>query len=89
MNDRTALILVNLSDDYSKPQAADKSGPLTAALRVAATGKHLMVGGASIENLPDQLRGNDVPAPFRLFQPLFKATSSPPRLISARPSTSK
>lgn len=75
VNDRTALVLVNLADVYAKPQPADMHGPLTAALREAATGKHPIVGGTTIDNLPDQLRGNDPPAPFRPFQPLFKATS--------------
>ena len=75
VNERTALVLVNLGDEYAKPQPADASGPLTATIKAAATGKHTAVGGITLDNLPEELRANDVPAPFRPFQPLFRATT--------------
>ena len=54
MNDRTALVLVNLGDDYAKPQPAGETGPLSAALKEAASGKHALVAGITLANLPDE-----------------------------------
>ena len=75
VNDRTALVLLNLGDEYAKPQPADATGPLAAAIKEAATGKHAAVAGITVENLPEEIRRDDVPAAFRPFQPLFKSTS--------------
>ena len=70
VNERTALVLVNLGDEYAKPQPG-QTGPLTAALKEAATGKHALVAGITVANLPDEiLRADEVPAAFRPFQPL-------------------
>jgi hypothetical protein len=74
INDRTALVLVNLEEEYAKPQPADASGPLAAALREASQGKHAAIGGVTFESLPDEIRAINVPAPFRPFQPIFKST---------------
>lgn len=73
VNDRTALVLLNLSDEYAKPRPADRTGPLTPILREAATGQHAAVAGVTLDNLPDELRAESVPGAFRPFQPLFKA----------------
>jgi len=74
VNDRTALLLLNLGDEYAKPQPAG-TGPLTAALKEAATGKHGLVAGISFDNLPEVLRGDDAPPPLRAFHSILKATS--------------
>ncbi|MCE9565907.1 MAG: DUF1559 domain-containing protein [Planctomycetes bacterium] len=72
---RTALVLVNLKEDeFGKPRAA-KQGPLTDALKAAGSGKYAAVAGATLANLPDELRGDNIPAPFRTFQPLFQAVT--------------
>jgi uncharacterized protein DUF1559 len=74
VNNRTALVLLNLGDGYAKPQPA-ATGPLTAALKEAATGKHALVAGVTFDNLPEILRSEDGPPPLRAFQPLLKASS--------------
>jgi len=74
-DERTAVVLVGLDEEkYGKPQPA-KDGPLSAALKDAAGGKFAAVAGATLASLPEELRADDVPAPFRPFQPLFKATT--------------
>ncbi len=75
VNDRTALVLLNLGDEYAKQQPPGKSGPLSEAIKEAATGKHTAVGGVTLASLPEEIRGDDVPAAFRPFQPLFKSTT--------------
>jgi hypothetical protein len=74
-DNKTALVLVNLKEEDVKPQAAGKPGPLTEALKLAASGKLAAVAGGTLASLPDELRGEELPAPFRPFQPLFKATT--------------
>jgi Protein of unknown function (DUF1559) len=76
VSDRTALVLVNLEDEYAKPQPAGATGPLSAALKEAATGKHAAVAGVTLASLPDQLQADDLPAQVRPFQPLLKAISA-------------
>jgi hypothetical protein len=73
LTDRKALVLVNLGEEFAKPQASDKSGPLTNALQAAATGKHAIVLGITPANLPEILRADDPPEQIRPFQPLFKS----------------
>jgi hypothetical protein len=75
VDDRTALVLMNLGDEYAKPQPAGKTGPLTAALQAAASGKYLVTFGATPGNFPEFFRSDDAPPDVRAFQPLFKATS--------------
>jgi hypothetical protein len=69
------VVLVGLGQEYAKPRAATEAGPLTAAIKEAATGKHTVVAGTTLANLPDQIRADDVPGFLRSFQPLFKAES--------------
>ncbi|WP_439626639.1 DUF1559 family PulG-like putative transporter [Gemmata sp.] len=73
-DDRTAVVLVNLYDEFAKPRAA-KPGPLDDALRAAASGKYAAVAAATLANLPDEIRGDNVPVQVRAFQPLFHAVS--------------
>ncbi|HEV3385999.1 MAG TPA: DUF1559 domain-containing protein [Gemmata sp.] len=75
LTDRKALVLINLDDEFAKPQPADKTGPLTTALHNAASGKRTCVVALTPSNLPEILRGEDVPAQIRPFQPLLKATA--------------
>jgi hypothetical protein len=71
-----AVLLANLDPQkYGKPQPADASGPLTAAIREAGTGKHTLSAGSTLAQLPDEIRGDSVPAEVRPFQPLFHAES--------------
>jgi hypothetical protein len=71
-SDRMAVWLVGLGDDYAKPRTPG-NGPLASAIRDAATGNHVLVAGATLANLPDELRGADLPAQVEPFRPLFKA----------------
>ena len=73
-SDRLAVVLVDLDGEkFGKPQPADKAGPLTDVIRDAATGKHVLSAGATLANLPDELRAVDAPVFFRPFKPLFHA----------------
>jgi prepilin-type processing-associated H-X9-DG protein len=75
LTDKTAVVLVGLGEDDLKPRPAGETGPLSAAIREAGTGKHTLVAGTTLANLPDQIRADDVPGFLRSFQPLFKAES--------------
>jgi hypothetical protein len=69
---RTAVVLMNLGDEYAKPRPA-ADGPLAPALKAAAEGRHAAVLGLNPANLPDELRGDEVPAELRALQPVFHA----------------
>jgi prepilin-type processing-associated H-X9-DG protein len=73
VGERSVLVLVGLGDEFAKPQPADASGPLTTVLKDAAEGKHAAVAGVTLDNLPEEIRGDVLPAAVRPFQPLFKA----------------
>lgn len=68
-----AVVLINLEEEHAKPQKADKTGPLTAALKAAATGKHAIVAGMTLANFPEKFRGDDAPLLFLPYLPLLKA----------------
>jgi hypothetical protein len=70
---RQALLLINLKDDYAKPRPIGDTGPLSSALKEAASGKHAAVVGSTLASLPDEIRDDDLPAAFRPFQPLLRA----------------
>jgi hypothetical protein len=72
-SDRLAVVLVGLGDEYARPRPAGGAGPLLPAIRDAATGKHVLVAGATLANLPDELRAADLPREVEPFRPLFKA----------------
>jgi Protein of unknown function (DUF1559) len=72
-DNRTALVLLHLKEEDVKPQPAGKTGPLTEAIKNAASGKYAAVAGSTLASLPDELRGDEVPAQIRPFQSLFKA----------------
>ena len=72
-SDTSAVVLVGLGDEYAKPQPAGADGPLTGAIRAAASGKHTVVAGITLSGLPDELQGDDLPLQIRPFQPLLKA----------------
>jgi prepilin-type processing-associated H-X9-DG protein len=67
--EKVALVLVGLGEEHGKPQPAD--GPLTAAIRAAAGGKHALVAGATLGNLPDELRSDVLPRQVQVLRPLF------------------
>ena len=72
--DRMALVLMNLDQaKFGKPQPANETGPLTDVIREAGSGKHVLTAGATLANLPDELRAVNVPALFKPFQPLSHA----------------
>ena len=75
VNNHTALVRVNLGDDYAKPQLSDSPGPLTPALKEAATGKHALVTGITVANLPDQLQSDELDPKFGPFKPLIKSST--------------
>ena len=72
-DEKSALVLLGGDDTYSKPQLPNEDGPLTPALKAAASGKHTLVAGATFTNLPDELRKDDLPGQVRGFQPIFLA----------------
>lgn len=75
VNDRTVLVMVNLGDEFAKPQPAGAPGPLTQTLQAAASGKHSVVLGMTPDNLPAIFRSDELPPGFRPFQPLFKSVA--------------
>lgn len=73
-SDRMAVLLVDLDAKiYGKPQPAEKTGPLTAAIRDAGIGKHLLVAGSTLANLPDEIRAANLPPAGQAFKPLLQA----------------
>lgn len=72
-SDRLAVVLVGLDEKYAEPRPAGETGPLSPALREAASGTHAAVAAATLAKLPDALRGDDLPPEVRAFQPILKA----------------
>jgi len=72
-DDRLAVLLVGLEDQYAKPAAAGKPGPLAAAVREAAAGTHAVVAAVALADLPAEFRGDDLPPNVRPFQPIIRA----------------
>lgn len=73
-SDTLAVFLANLdAATYGKPQKLAKDAPLAAALREAASGKHLAVLAANLVNLPDEIRGDNLPLYVQPFKPLLDA----------------
>ena len=83
VSDQTVLVLVNLDDEYAKPQPADRTGPLTPILKQAATGKHAAVAGVTLENLPPEIRGDNAPLNSARSRRWARPRRSPPPSISA------
>ena len=75
LSDRSAMMLVGLDASFAKPRPAGEKGPLSAIIREAATGKHTLVVASTPANLPDEIRGDNLPGQLRVFQPIFKAES--------------
>jgi prepilin-type processing-associated H-X9-DG protein len=74
-SDRVAVVLLGLGDEFAKPQPADADGHLTPAIKAAAGGKHVLVAGATLGNLPDEIQQDDLPAQIRPFQPILKSNA--------------
>src|SRR5207247_385683 len=75
-SDTVAVLLADLDPKtHGKPQPGNKDGPLSGVLERAGTGRHLLVFGSTLANLPDEIRAADVPMAFRPFKPLFQADS--------------
>ena len=75
-SDRVAVLLVDLDPQtYGKPRPTDKTGPLADAIREAGTGKHLLVAGSTLANLPDEFRADNLPQAFRGVKPLLQTDS--------------
>jgi hypothetical protein len=73
----TAILLFGgLEATYAAPRPAGEAGPLAPYLREAATGTHLLAGGVTLANLPDEIRGDNVPPEVQPFQPLFRADAA-------------
>src|SRR5436190_238796 len=75
LSDTSAAALFGLGEEFLRPRPAGETGPLSAAIKEAASGRHALVVGTTPANLPDQLRADDVPGFLRSFQPLLKAES--------------
>ncbi|VTR91901.1 Uncharacterized protein OS=Singulisphaera acidiphila (strain ATCC BAA-1392 / DSM 18658 / VKM B-2454 / MOB10) GN=Sinac_3477 PE=4 SV=1: SBP_bac_10 [Gemmata massiliana] len=74
-DEKTALVLVGLDDEYAKPRLSADDGPLSSAIKAAASGKHALVVGTALGSLPDEIRMDNLPAQVRPFQPIFHATA--------------
>ncbi|MDB5306237.1 MAG: hypothetical protein JWO38_439 [Gemmataceae bacterium] len=74
-SDRMAVVLVGLDNKYAKLRPADATGPLVPAIQAAASGRHLMVVGSTLANLPDVIRGDNLPPDVRAFRPILEAES--------------
>ncbi len=72
----TAVLLIGLAPRFATPRPAAETGPLTPYLREAATGTHLLAAGLTLANLPDEIRGDDIPPDVQPFQPLFRADAA-------------
>lgn len=72
-DDNTAVVLLGLDAVYAKPQSPTADGPLTPAIKAAASGKHALVAGVTFASAPDELRKDDLPGQLRGFQPIFHA----------------
>jgi hypothetical protein len=72
-NPTTAVVLVGLDDIWADARPADKTGPLTDAIKAAATGKHAAVIGTALASLPDEVRGDNLPDFVRAFSPILKS----------------
>src|SRR5205823_8723445 len=57
---------------YLKDAPAAADGPIAQAIKAAADGATAVLG-INFANLPDEIRGDDVPAEVRPFQPLFRS----------------
>jgi hypothetical protein len=74
LNDRTAVVLTGgLGEAFAKPRGGNAAGPLADAIREAKSGKYVLVAGSALANLPDEIRGNDLPPDVAAFRPLLKA----------------
>jgi prepilin-type processing-associated H-X9-DG protein len=72
---QVAVVLVGLDEaTYGKPQAA-KTGPLTETIREAGSNRHLLSFGFTPAQMPDEIRGENIPEEVRPFTPLFSAES--------------
>ncbi len=73
----TAILLVGgLAPAYAAPRPVAETGPLTPYLREAATGTHVLAAGVTTANLPDEIRGNNLPPDVQDFKPLFQADAA-------------
>lgn len=60
---------------YLKDQPADAEGPITPAIRAAADGM-TSAAGINFANLPDEIRGEDIPPEVRPFKALFTSDAA-------------
>ncbi len=65
------IILTDLSEEFLTPPATTAAGVHTDALRQAA--KSAVVVGLNFDALPDEIRGDNLPAEVKPFQPIVKA----------------
>ena len=61
--------------DEAKLGGGPADGPLAPAIKAAAEGATVAVG-VNFVNLPDEIRGDDVPAEVRPFQPLLRSDAA-------------
>jgi hypothetical protein len=67
---------MGLAARYATPRPATEAGALTPYLREAATGTHVLSAGLTLANLPDEIRGDNVPPDVEPFRPLFHAEAA-------------
>jgi len=73
-NPMRLVLLNNVDEKYLKERPAGETGAVTPALRAAAEGATATLG-LNMAALPDELRGDNLPAEARPFQPLFRSDS--------------
>lgn len=75
-SDRVLICLADgLDKEFASPRKEGQTGPLTELIREAGTGRHLLVAGSSLANLPDVIRGDDLPESAKAFRPIYHAES--------------
>jgi hypothetical protein len=70
-DDNQLVILTGLSEEFLTPPAATTIGVHTDALKAAT--KSAVVVGLNFNALPDEIRGDNLPAEVKPFQPIVKA----------------
>ncbi len=69
------MIVGKGSRKYLKDQPPNADGPIAPAIRAAADGM-TAAGGINFANLPDEIRGEDIPAEVRPFKALFTSDAA-------------
>src|SRR5947208_4466137 len=62
-----------IAEEFARRRGGNPTGALADALREAKSGKYVLVAASTLANLPDEIRGNDLPPDVAAFRPLLRA----------------